>query len=145
MGKLSRTDVFVLIPVLLAVKKRLRKKLYLKEYRQVGFRFLFDFIEPTSEAEEWQFVVDLMAYEDANAISAGGGHANFYVYDASRRGSITPQQRQSLIDWLKQRTDITNVEVRPLTDAWYPLKKRGQVPVNAGDTSVFLSPTSMHA
>jgi uncharacterized protein YggL (DUF469 family) len=127
------------------MKKRLRKKLFIKEFQQLGFRFLFDFVESASEADERQFVLDLMAYEDANAMLAAGGHNIFYVYPASKRGSVTPLQRQNLINWLKQRTDIINVEVRPLTDAWYPAKRRGRVPKNPGDVSEFFSLNSRHA
>jgi uncharacterized protein YggL (DUF469 family) len=127
------------------MKKRLRKKLFLKKFQQLGFRFSFDFVGSTSEAQEWEFVLDLMAYEDDNAVSAAGGRNTFYVYPAPKRGSVTLSQRHNLINWLKQRTDITNVEVKPLTDAWYPAKRRGCVPKNPGDVSEFFSLSSRHA
>jgi uncharacterized protein YggL (DUF469 family) len=118
------------------MKKRLRKKLMLREFQQLGFRFQFDFVEPIDEAKEWGFLEALMAYEDANGISAAGGPNSFYVYFDFNRASVTPQQRQNLIEWLKQRTDIINVEVKPLTDAWYPCRARGQVPKNPDEVSV---------
>jgi uncharacterized protein YggL (DUF469 family) len=123
----------------LIMKKRLRKKLMLREFQQLGFRFRFDFVEPVDESKEWEFLEALMAYEDANGISAGGGPNSFYVYSESIRASVTPQQRQNLIEWLKQRTDIRNVEVKPLTDAWYPRRARGQVPQNPNEVSVRFS------
>jgi uncharacterized protein YggL (DUF469 family) len=127
------------------MKKRLRKKLMLQEFQQLGFRFRFNFIEPTNEPQEWQFLEDLMAYEDANNISAGGGSASFYVYSKFRGTSVTPQQRQNFIEWLSRRTDIINVEVEPLTDAWYPRRAKGQVRQNPDDVSVFLLQTARHA
>ena len=101
------------------MKKRLRKKLHKDEYQQLGLEVAFDYTETKENAFD-QFLDDLIDFVERHGLFiAGGGdlHLKYLVY--TEKTSISPDQRQSLIDWLNQHPDVSNVVDCGLCDLWY--------------------------
>lgn len=97
------------------MKKRLRKKLRLKEFQELGFHTSFDLPEEVSDDD---FFDQLIPFVESQGLFIGGGLTNFYA-EAGSRKSVTPEQRQALVDWLNKHPNISNINVGPLNDAWY--------------------------
>ncbi|WP_409264928.1 50S ribosome-binding protein YggL, partial [Pseudomonas sp. KCJK9000] len=58
---------------------------------------------------------------DANGLDYVGGD-DFGLVCSAKRGSVSEEQRAAVEAWLKGRSELTNIEVSPLLDAWYPEK-----------------------
>jgi len=100
------------------MKKRLRKKLRLQEFQEMGFHTDFSLnIPPTREAEN-TFWTKLFAFIDAQGLSIGGSMNSFYVTRA-RRLTTTNADRKALSAWLQQQPEVSLVNVWPLDDAWH--------------------------
>ncbi|WP_300672580.1 YggL family protein [Desulfoluna sp.] len=106
------------------MKKRLRKKLHLGEFQELGFTLNIKFnAENTNEALD-AFVDNLLdEVIDPAALDFGGGgdrfdFAGFVVLAA--RGSVTEEHRAITTAWLEKREDVTSFEVGELVDAWHP-------------------------
>ncbi|WP_263265110.1 YggL family protein [Pseudomonas sp. RIT-PI-S] len=102
--------------------RRLRKKLCVDEFQELGFELNLEFKEDLSEAEIDAF---LTAFLDeamkANGVDYVGGD-DFGLVCLAKRGSVSEEQRAAVEAWLKGRAELTNVEVSPLLDVWYPEK-----------------------
>ena len=48
-----------------------------------------------------------------------GGWAHGGFITKSERGSVSAQERDALIDWLRARSDVASARVSELVDAWY--------------------------
>ena len=104
-------------------KRRLRKKLRVGEFQELGFDVTY-----TSKAELTALERDklLDAFVEcaieASELAAGGGGIttmNFFVASSKRRGSATEMHRQVVATWLSSRADVASFEVGVLRDAWY--------------------------
>ena len=100
--------------------RRLRKKLHLGEFQQLGFevsitlkpdlgidaldRFLDDFIRDAIEKNDLAF---------------GGGTDRGCITTWSR-GSASETHLSIVEDWLSRRQEVVSVRLGPLVDAWYP-------------------------
>ena len=106
--------------------RRLRKKLCVDEFQELGFELNLEFKGDLSveaiDAFLDQFLDEAM---DANNLDYVGGEG-FGLVCLAEHGSVTEEQRQAVEDWLKARSELAVVEVGPLIDAWYPDK-----PINA--------------
>ncbi|CAK9888346.1 MULTISPECIES: YggL family protein [Pseudomonas] len=106
--------------------RRLRKKLCVDEFQELGFELNLEFKEDLSDeaidAFLDAFLDDAM---DANGLDYVGGD-DFGLVCSAKRGSVTEEQRATVEGWLKGRAELTKIEVSPLLDAWYPEK-----PVNS--------------
>ena len=100
--------------------QRLRKKLCVDEFQELGFELNLDFKEDLSEeaidAFLEAFIKEAM---EANGLGYVGGDDFGLVFKADR-GSVTEEQRAAVQAWLKGRSELTKIEVSPLLDAWYP-------------------------
>lgn len=106
------------------MKKRLRKKLHVAEFQELGFPLNIKFNEENTNDALDAFVQDFLDdVIDPCALDFGGGgdrfdFAGFVVLAA--RGSVTEEHRAQAIAWLEKREDVTSFEVGDLVDAWYP-------------------------
>jgi uncharacterized protein YggL (DUF469 family) len=100
--------------------RRLRKKLCVDEFQELGFELNLDFKEDLSD-EAIDAFLDAFLTEamDANGLDYVGGE-DFGLVCKATRGSVTEEQRAAVEAWLKGRGELTKVEVSPLLDAWYP-------------------------
>lgn len=108
--------------------RRLRKKLCVDEFQELGFELNLDFKEDLDDAAVDAFLdAFLTEAMDANGLDYVGGE-DFGLVCKAERGSVTEEQRAVVEAWLKGRSEVTKVEVSPLLDAWYP-----ETPVNAAN------------
>jgi uncharacterized protein YggL (DUF469 family) len=102
--------------------RRLRKKLCVDEFQELGFELNLDFKEDLGdEAIDAFLEAFLTEAMDANGLDYVGGD-DFGLVCLANRGSVTEEQRSIVEAWLKGRSELTRVEVSPLLDAWYPEK-----------------------
>ena len=100
--------------------RRLRKKLCVDEFQELGFELNLDFKEDLSDEAIDAFLDAFLADAmDANGLDYVGGE-DFGLVCLAKRGSVTEEQRATVEAWLKGRSELTKIEVSPLLDAWYP-------------------------
>lgn len=107
------------------MKKRLRKKKHLEEFRQMGFSIHLRFRSHLSPGEFDQFLDELI--EDAVeteglAFGGGGSHEqglNGVVSRDHRYDSTTEEDRAGLNDWLLSRSEVVSCRVSGLWDLWH--------------------------
>ena len=85
------------------MKKRLRKKLYRGEFQELGFKLWFRLkANVTGEAVDSlldEFISEAIA--KAGLQFGGGGRAEWEGFvTLERRGSVTPEQREQVTNWL---------------------------------------------
>ncbi len=106
------------------MRKRLRKKKHLHEFRQLGFCVSFTFLEPLSARDRNTFLDEFLRDAiEANGLQFGGGGPDntwqgFVALD-ERNGSATEEHRQAVAKWLEKHPQVASCEVGPLVDAWY--------------------------
>lgn len=106
--------------------RRLRKKLCVDEFQELGFELNLEFKEGLSEEAIDAFLTAFLEQAmDANGLDYVGGDG-FGLVCLANRGSVSEEQRTSVETWLKGRDELTSVEVSPLLDAWYPEKPINQ-------------------
>ncbi|AUY32940.1 DUF469 domain-containing protein [Pseudomonas soli] len=102
--------------------RRLRKKLCVDEFQELGFELNLGFKEDLSDEAIDAFLDAFLADAmDANGLDYVGGD-DFGLVCSVKRGSVSEEQRAAVEAWLKGRSELTNIEVSPLLDAWYPEK-----------------------
>ncbi|WP_354625590.1 50S ribosome-binding protein YggL [Psychromonas sp. MME2] len=102
--------------------KRLRKKLYLDEYKVLGFEVSFQLSEIDENTFDLFFTEIMDFVESRNLImgGAGGGETfNIFISPYSRYASATEDDRSTFTNWLAERNFIKNVIVGELIDAYY--------------------------
>lgn len=102
--------------------QRQRKKLRLGEFQEFGFDVTAKSAKELTPSERQEFVDRLIDALVERGLLFGGSFNDqlegFVVVDALR-GSVTDEQRESFKAWLESCTELTNVSVGPLKDAWY--------------------------
>lgn len=106
--------------------RRLRKKLCVDEFQELGFELNLGFKEDLAD-EAIDAFLDAFLTEamDANGLDYVGGD-DYGLVCLAKRGSVTEEQRHIVEAWLKGRDEVNSVEVSPLLDAWYPEKPINQ-------------------
>lgn len=100
------------------MKRRLRKKLRLREFQEMGFSVRFELNTPDTDEAYFAFWDKLVAAIEANNLLMGGGLNDFFVCTDSRR-SATDTDREAIETWLQQQPEVSAVNVSPLIDAWH--------------------------
>ncbi|MDZ7288872.1 MAG: YggL family protein [candidate division KSB1 bacterium] len=105
------------------MRKRLRKKLHLGEFQEMGFEVRF---RMSSSLDESSFnkLIDAFieqAIEAKRLMFGGGGNESVWsgFVTLDRRGSATEQHRQFVQHWLQSQPQIVEHYVGPLIDAWH--------------------------
>jgi uncharacterized protein YggL (DUF469 family) len=106
------------------VRKRLRKKLHVGEFQELGFEVYFRVADNLSY-DAFDAVVDTFISQaiEAHGLLCGGGGTNpeWSVFVTPQgRGSATEEHRQAIAAWLAARPEVSTVQIGPLVDAWYP-------------------------
>ena len=105
------------------MRKRLRKKLHLKEFQELGFEITCSFVPNFSDADFDSFIDEFIDEAiERNGLQFGGGGdrkewRGFVALD--HRGMVTEAHRTKVSDWLASRTEITEYQVGNLVDAWH--------------------------
>ncbi len=99
--------------------RRLRKKLCVDEFQELGLELNLDLKDDLS-VEEIDAFLDQFILEalEANGLTYVGGE-DFGLVCLAERGSVSEEQRTAVESWLKGRSELSKVEVSPLVDAWY--------------------------
>lgn len=108
------------------MRKRLRKKLRKGEFKELGFETNIYLREGTTEDEFYSFWDDLVEFVEARNLGFGGGggpvHLEYVIGVLHGRGSVTLEQREELLEWLRAREEVVKVEGSQLFDLYYPPK-----------------------
>ncbi len=100
--------------------RRLRKKLCVDEFQELGFELNLDFKQELDDQAIDAFLdAFLKEAMEANGLGYVGGD-DFGLVCLSKRGSVSEEQRAAVEAWLKGRSELTEVTVSPLIDVWYP-------------------------
>lgn len=100
------------------MKKRLRKKLRLQAFQEIGFSVKFDLNLNGNQKAEDAFGDRLINAIESNHLLLGGGLNDFFVQsDSNCRTSES--DRQTVEAWLRQQPEVSATTIGPLVDAWY--------------------------
>src|SRR3989304_3596579 len=106
------------------MKKRLRKKKRIGEFKESGFKIGFRFLDELS-TESIDHLIDRFIEQaiENNGLQFGGGGKGsewdgFVVLD-KHRGSATDLHREAVKQWFMQESEILEYHVTQLIDAWY--------------------------
>ncbi len=105
------------------MRKRLRKKLRLREFMELGFEVSYRLARGVS-AEEAESFLDLFLADaiEANNLSCGGGGQGerwSFCATAARRGSASPEQRAAVEKWLAAQPAVLSYELGSFRDMWH--------------------------
>jgi len=100
--------------------RRLRKKLHLGEFQQLGFEISIT-LKPNLGIDDLdrfldEFILDAI---EKNELAFGGGTDGGFI-TTWKRGSASEAHRAIVENWLRQRQEVISVTLGPLVDAWYP-------------------------
>lgn len=99
--------------------RRLRKKLYLDEFKELGFYVETEFKAPLAGTSEEELLIAFVESAiEFRGLIYGGGLQSGFVCKAGR-GSATEEDRSAVQQWLQARSEFTSVTVQELSDAWY--------------------------
>ncbi|ANQ18583.1 YggL family protein [Vibrio natriegens] len=103
--------------------RRLRKKLYVDEFKVLGFSF-FCHLNLTNEEECDLLINDLLSFLEGRGLVMGGGAdlSSFdgFVVPERRYDSASEDDRVAVEQWLTAHNACSEVEVSPLVDANQP-------------------------
>ena len=96
--------------------RRQLKKLHLGEFQELGFAFKAQLKDGARE----EVFVDALLEEviEPQGLEFGGWSTGGFVTKAAR-GSVSPENRTAVVEWLRARTDLASARVSELVDAWY--------------------------
>ncbi len=103
------------------MKKRLRKKRRLGEFREDCFEVHFE-VAPSLETQQVeQLTDDFIAMIESHQLQFGGEVDRTWhgIVQGSWRKTTTPEDRQRVIEWMETHELIVNAWAGPLRDAWY--------------------------
>ncbi len=104
------------------MKKRLRKKLRLGKFQELGFEVQFRLPDNWTKADLnrfWEsFITDAIERE---GLMCGGGCGLAWDITVTRpyRASATEVDRAKLSQWLTARPAVSDLVVGPLVDVWH--------------------------
>ncbi len=103
------------------MRRRLRKKLRLEEFREFGFELAFTLPADLSEAQVLDFGDELFDEVESRNLMLGGasGHRWDVFVTRAGRGSATHDDREALRAWLERHGLVSEVRVSELIDAWH--------------------------
>ncbi|AHG92877.1 protein of unknown function DUF469 (plasmid) [Gemmatirosa kalamazoonensis] len=104
------------------MNKRQRKKYRLGEFQELGFELGFCTPADWSDDEQLDFWDAAIAQIEALGLAIGGGTGtcwDVYVSSLAERGTVSPAQRDALLDWLAAQPGVSDVRAGPLEDAWH--------------------------
>lgn len=104
------------------LKRRLRKKFYLGEFRELGFEIFVEFKSNFSEQEFDKFSDEFIDLMENNKLLFGGGGKNEswegFIASAKKFASPTQIDKDKVKGWLENRPEIKNYRVGEFLDAW---------------------------
>lgn len=104
--------------------RRLRKKLFLGEFQELGFDVHVRFHGPLGSDALDVFYGRLLPWLRDRSLDVGGlgGALPLLATDGficAHAGSVSIQDRARVIDWLTEQKEVLSAEAGKLRDAWY--------------------------
>jgi uncharacterized protein len=99
--------------------RRLRKKLKIAEFQELGFEYKAALVAALDESVQEQMIDAFVKEVIEPRNLALGGWINSGFVSKFGTGSATEEDKQAVQAWLGNRTELKNVEVSALMDAWY--------------------------
>lgn len=98
--------------------RRLRKKLHVGEFRELGFAVSLRLSRTLSDRDFDDFWTRFIVHAiEARHLAFGGGQDGFVT--RAGRGSADEADREAVRAWLEAQPGVEAVTVGPLEDAWY--------------------------
>jgi uncharacterized protein YggL (DUF469 family) len=99
--------------------RRLRKKLRLGEFQQLGFEVSIT-LNPNLGIDALDHFLDEFILDaiEKNDLAFGGGAESGFI-TTWKRGSASEAHRTIVENWLSRRQEVVSVTLGPLVDAWY--------------------------
>lgn len=103
------------------MKRRLRKKRRLGEFREDCFELSFEVSPKLGDAGVDSLTDSFIDMIESNGLQFGGGGNGRWsgVVQGAFRVSATELDRRVVLDWLNQHPDVLDAQAGPLRDAWY--------------------------
>ncbi len=99
--------------------RRLRKKLRIAEFQELGFPVSMEYENPLNPDEQEAFLTAFLdEVIERRGLAYGGGVETGFVCRFGR-GSVTQEDREAVSAWLLARPDVKSASVGPLTDCWH--------------------------
>lgn len=105
--------------------RRLRKKLHLGEFQELGFTLFLTFHTPLDETAYDPFWDAIIERIEALGLCVGGLGGILPIVETDGfvsswgHGSVTPEQVSSLLDWCRSRPEVKGARASELVDAWH--------------------------
>jgi uncharacterized protein len=103
--------------------QRQRKKLHLGEFQELGFEASANFAGEVEVERRADLLEAFLEFIEANGLLAAVSTSDAfdaYLISGAPRGSATEEDRRIVQTWLAERSDLTEVHVGELSDAWHP-------------------------
>ncbi len=101
------------------MKKRLRKKLHLGEFREFCFEISFETEASLSDNDRDVLLDSFIAMIEQNRLQVGVGGLHEWSGMVQLNRRSTEQHRQLVADWLDEHPHVHKVQVGELVDAWH--------------------------
>lgn len=103
------------------MKKRIRKKRRVGEFREDCFQVEFEFIAELSPSERDAVLDRFIAMIEEAGLQFGGGVDTRCtgIVEFCGRGSATDQHREFVLGWIRNQPETFDEAVGPLVDAWH--------------------------
>lgn len=105
------------------MKRRVRKKLHVGEFQELGFEIRCLFIPDFSDNAFNAFIDEFMtqAIESQGLSFGGGGDTTRWggFITLNRRGSLSDEHRTKVSTWLASKAAVREYQIGQLVDAWY--------------------------
>lgn len=104
--------------------RRLRKKLRVEEFKELGVEFSTE-LKETLAAYAEERLVDLFLAEviEPRMLAFGGWITGGFI-TRIERGSVSEEERTQIESWLQSKPEFRSIRVGPLVDAWYAFEAR---------------------
>lgn len=104
---------------------RQRKKLRVGEFQELVFEIRIQFRQPLDDTAHDAFLDGFIELIESRHLAAGGMGGQLPlmetggVISAWGRGSPTEADRQAVLDWLRQSSEVASAEAGDFVDGWY--------------------------
>ncbi|MEQ1731030.1 MAG: YggL family protein [Vicinamibacterales bacterium] len=102
------------------MNRRQRRKHRTGEFQELGFDLQFTTPAAWSDEQQLAFWNALIDEVEKRGMSIGGSSGEPWEVFVTGvdHASVTPVERQAIVDWLTAREGVANLEAGPLEDAW---------------------------